>query len=496
VSRSNALRVLLLLAPIALLLVLRAARAFGTHDVLDWDETYYLSLAMTRASGGGLYPYIYGFGPMHVMGGIGYGTYAYVLAVKAFGPTIFALRGVSLVASVLGLAGMWVLVRTLYGSAAAWIAAGVTTALRLFVLSNTGRFDSFVFAYVAWALAAAAIAFDRSPNRRWHFVAGLIFGLGTQVHIDTLVTAGACAVVYVVRREGRTFLSFLGGLAAGLAIYVAVNVLPDIASYYTMTVRVRLDATNAYSSGTSNILASFLDPRILLSKEATRYRQLWSLTPWFEIALVGAGLVACALRRTAADIFVLTVALCVPIGAAILLNNASPLYYIHVLPALIFPIAPLVSHGLTHQSRIALGDLSRWRLVAAVILVALLTLSTGASTLRAIRKTPVTPLAPEDVLHLKAVVDRRCIIATDGRLYVPYFAEYPWLISTRPTEVSLAMLYHRTDDEAAYWQIKRPDVIFSREPLRPALANYVSSHGLEMVSPGLWMNPAGCRQGP
>jgi hypothetical protein len=496
VSRSITPRVLVFLAPIAALLALRAARAFSTHDVLDWDETYYLSLAVSGASGGGLQPYIYGFGPMHIMGGIGHVVYAYVLAVKAFGPTVFSLRGVSLAISVAGLAGMWVLVRKPYGSAAAWMAAAVTAALRLFVLSNTARLDSLVFAYVAWALAATAIAFDRPANRRWHFAAGLLFGLGPQVHIDTLVTAGACAAVYFVRRQGRMFVLFLIGLAAGLAIYVAFNILPDVDAYYTMTVRVRLDATNTYSAGTSNILASFLHPAILLSKEASRYAQLWSLTPFHEIVLLAAGLVACVVRRNAADVFVLTLAACIPIGAAILLNNPSPLYYIHVLPALVLPIAPLLSLGLTEQSRVALADLARWRLAAAGILVALLGLSTGASTLRAIRNTPATPPAPQDVQRVKTVVDRRCIMAADGALYVPYFAEYPWFISTRQTEVNLAMLYYRTSDEAGYWQIKQPDVVFSRTPLRSALANYVASRGWRMVSPGFWMNPAGCRPGP
>src|SRR5262249_5357086 len=153
VSRKGAARALLFLLPLMAALSVRALRAFGTHGVLDWDETYYLSLANTAASGGGLYPYIYGFGPMHVMGGVGYAAYAYALAVRMFGPTIFALRAVSLIVAVLGVWGIWVAVRTWYGSAAAWIAAALTASLRLFVLSNTARMDTWAFAWAAWRIA-------------------------------------------------------------------------------------------------------------------------------------------------------------------------------------------------------------------------------------------------------------------------------------------------------------------------------------------------------
>ena len=501
-------RLLLFLIPLAAALTVRAIRAFSTPLVLDWDETYYLSLAVTGASGAGLYPYIYGFAPMRVMGGIGYAAYTYVLAVRAVGQTIFALRGVSLAVSVAGLWGIWVAVRSWYGSAAAWIAVAITASLRLFLLSNTARMDSWAFAWAAWGIAAVAVAFARGRDPRWHFLAGLAFGLGPQVHIDTLATAAACALLYIVRhvedaraaRRAWTFrdpaVLFAAGLAAGLVVYVAFNVLPDPASYYTMTVRVRLDATKAYSTGASTVFGSFLDPRVLAAKELLRYRQLWSITPWFELVMLGAAIIACGVRRTTSDKQVLTLMVGVAVAAAVLLNNASPLYYIHVLPALVIPIGPLFSHGFARHSRIALADVGRRALAVAALVVVGLTISAGVSTLRAIRATPSAADAPGDIQRVKSLVDRRCIIAGDGALYVPYLAAYPWFISVRPTEVSLAMLYYRTSDETAYWRIKQPDVVFSREPLRPALASYVSARRLDMESPGLWMNPAGCRPGP
>jgi hypothetical protein len=508
VKKSHAARVALFLVPLAVAVALRIARACSTHLVLDWDETYYMSLAMTGASGAGLYPYIYGFGPMHLMGGIGYTVWSYVAAVKLFGPTIFALRAVSVAVSIAGLAGIWVVLRTWYGTAAAWIGVAITASLRVFVLSNTARMDAWAFAWVAWSLAAVAIAFERWPSKRWHIAAGLAFGLGPQAHIDTLATAAACGVIYLAfyardaraaRRlwlGGHPMLLFAASLAAGLAAYVALNILPDTASYYAMTARVRVDATKAYSPGTSSIFASFLHPRIIFAKELVRYRQLWSITPVYELALLIAGLAACVVRRTAADRVVLMLVPLVCIAAAILLNNASPLYYIHVLPALVIPMAPLFSNGLS-QPKVALADLSGVRLALAVVVVYALTASTSASTLRVLRNTPPDPPEPPGVVQqVRTRVDRGCVMAADGGLYVPYFADYPWFISTRATEVTLAMQYHGVPNEAEYWRIKQPDVVFATGALSDGLSDYVAWRGLRKVAAGLWMNPTGCRTGP
>jgi 4-amino-4-deoxy-L-arabinose transferase and related glycosyltransferases of PMT family len=505
---STAARVLVFLVPLLLALGFRTAHAFSTHDVLDWDETYYASLAVTAASGHGLYPYIYGFGPMQIMGGTGYAAYSYALAVKMFGPTIFALRTVSLLASVAGLAGIWLLVKTWYGSGPAWWAAALTASLQLFVLSNSARMDSWTFAYVTWGLVAVAVAFDRWPDRRWHLLAGLIFGLGLQVHIDTVVTGAACGFLYFLRylseaREarriwlpGHPMFMYVAGVLAGGALYVCVNILPDTASYYTMTVLVRVDATSSYSSGTSSIVGSFLDPRILFAKEAARYRQLVAITPPLEIVFLVAGIVTAAVRRNRADRLVLALVPAVAVGAAVLLNNTSPFYYIHVLPALIVPIAPLFTHGVRGQSKVRLSDVAPGALVASVVVVCVLCASAAARTVRTMRAHRPPPVSLETIQRVRALVDRRCKMAGDGGLYVPYFADYPYFISLRPTEVKHGLLYYGTTDEAAYWQIKQPDVVFATGALNPGLSQYVASRHLAQIEPGFWMNPSGCRPGP
>jgi hypothetical protein len=487
-------RRLLLIVPFAGVLLVRAALAFSTHHVLDWDETYYLSLAVTGARGGGLYPYIYGFGPMAIMGGMGYATYSFVLAVKLFGPTIFALRAVSLLAAVAGLGGLWVLVRMWYGSAAAWIAIAATASLRLFALSNSARMDAWTFAYVAWALVAFAAAF-RQPERRWpHAAAGLLFGLGLTVHIDAIATGLACGLVYLVRQPRRAGF-FAIGAAAGIGIYAAVSILPDPASYYVMTVLVRADATGTYAGGHEGVLASFLNPRVLLAKEVLRYRQLWTLTTPLEIVLLAAAYVAMFVRRTAADALVIPLTVGVVVAAAVVLNNASPLYYIHVLPALVVPIAPLfTSPGYSAGGTLSLERMPRAAFFAAAVVVWVLCASTSVRTLKTIHALRALPEGPtEFVDRVHESVDRQCRAAGDGTLYVPHFADYPYFVSLQPTEVKHGMLYYRTGDEASYWETVRPDAVFSAEPLRPPLSTYVARHAFEARGEGVWVNPAGCR---
>jgi hypothetical protein len=486
-------RRLVFLVPIAAALAVRAALAFSTHRALDWDETYYLSLAVTGARGGGLYPYIYGFGAMPIMGGMGYATASYALAVKLFGPTIFALRGVSLAAAAAGLAGIWLLVRIWYGEAAAWIAAALTASMRLFLLSNTARMDAWTFAYVAWALAAFAAA-GRDSTRRWpHAAVGLIFGLGLEVHIDVIVTALACGLVYLLRRP-RDAAFFAAGAAAGTAVYAAASILPDPSAYYVTTVLVRADATRTYAGAAHGIFGSFLDPRVLAAKEALRYRQLWTLTAPLEIALAAAGYAVMAIRRNAEDRIVVPLVLGVLAGAAVVLNNASPLYYIHVLPALVVPIAPLFTDGLRGAGSVSLDRLPRAALAAAAAVVWIACASAAVRTVRTIRSVQAAPEEPGDfVARVRNAVDRRCRIAGDGTLYVPYFADYPYFVSLQPTEVRHGLLYYRSTDEDAYWETKQPDAVASAEPLRPALAAYVARHGLTSRGDGVWVNPAGCR---
>jgi hypothetical protein len=502
---ASAARMAIFLLPLTLAVGLRIYQALGTHDLLEWDETYYMSMAVTAADGRGLYPYVFGFGATPIMGGPGYAAYVYALAVLLAGPTVMGLRVVSLLASLAGLVCVWLLVRMWYGAGTAWMAVALTPALRLFVMSNSVRMDSMAFAYVTGAILVSAVAFQRWDAKRWHLFAGLVFGLGLQVHIDTAVTAVACGVVYLViwlrqiKAQGRVpvpaqMLSFIAGWLIGLAVFVCFNILPDPASFYKTTVLIRVDATGWYSKGTSSAFGSFLDPRILLSKELSRYTVLFRTVPRIELLLGAVAIGAALVRRAAVDKVVLTIIAAVLVSASVVLNNASPLYYIHVIPALIIPMAPLLTHGLARQRKVSTAEIGVASMLAFIVVVSALIAVNNAKTVgRAARPAALEAADAELVSRVRSVAGPGCTVAGDAGLYVRYFADYPYFVSSRPTEVKYAMLYYGLTSEADYWAIKAPEVIVARGPLSEGMSAYIAGGRLRRVEDGIWAVPDGCK---
>ena len=132
----------------------------------------------------------------------------------------------------------------------------------------------------------------------------------------------------------------------------------------------------------------------------------------------------------------------------------------------------------------------------AVTVAALSAINAGP-LLRAIgRPDPQDPVAAAFAERVRSVAGTRCKIAGDGALYVKYFADYPYFISTRRTEVRYAMIYFDTASERDYWTRKRPDVVIGPGPIPAALADYVSANGLLESAPGVWSRPEGCAEAP
>ena len=501
-----AARIAIFIVPLVLTIALRSYLALASVDVLEWDETYYLSMAVTAADGRGLYPYVFGYGEMAIMGGLGYVAYVYALAVQVAGPTILALRAVSLVGSTAALLFVWLFVRRLYGSGSAWMAAALVSSLRLFDMSNSARMDGFTFAWVTASLLMVAVALDRPALKRRHLAAGLCFGLGLQVHLDTAVTAAACGLLYLVLwlRElhahkrlvvPAAMLSYAGGWGIGAVAFIVLNVLPDPQAFYKTTALRRVDATGWYSGGTTSLFGSFLDPRILLAKESARYAVLLGALHWLELLLAALAALALAVRRRSVDLGLLVIIGGVLIAAAIVLNNASPLYFLHVAPALVIPMAPLFSHGLTGRGRISTAELSRSGLVGFAIVISALCAVNGVKRVAAVSRAAPTSADAALVKAAHDAVPRHCRTAGDGALYVRHFADYPYFISARPTEVAYAMLFHGVKTEGEYWEIKSPGAVVMREPLSSGLSDYLARHQFTRLADGVWISPAGCATG-
>jgi hypothetical protein len=262
-------------------------------------------------------------------------------------------------------------------------------------------------------------------------------------------------------------------------------------------VLVRVDATRWYSHGTSSAIASFLDPRILIAKETVRYGLLSHAVPLVEVMLFAVATAAVVVRRSDADRVVRLLVPAVFAGTAVILNNASPLYFIHVAPALFVPIGPLFSHRFTGRSPVTTAQLRGGTLYAFAFAIAVLSAVNDGRLLRAVTAGASENAAERAIAgRVRAVAEPRCKIAGDAALYVRYFADYPYFVSTRPTEVHYGMLYAGSATEADYWAIKRPDVVFGSGPLVDALAGYVSANGFSERAPGVWVRRDGCAGGP
>jgi len=373
----------------------------------------------------------------------------------------------------------------------------------LFAMSNSVRLDTFAFAFVAAGLFAVMSALDR-PGDRWrHVVAGLVFGLGLQAHIDVTVTAVACGVLYLVRwieqsrQAGRwsfpsTPALYLTGWCAGLAVFVIFNILPDPGAFYRTTVQVRVDATTWYSGGTTSLAGSFLNPRVLIAKESARYAMLYRAMPWFETGAILAAIAAMAVRRSVADRRMLVVIIGVIVGSAVILNNDSPLYFIHVFPALAVPVAALFTEGFRRESA-ERGFSSASMALFAAFVSALIAVNYARQAV-VVARQPINEAATALANRVRAVADARCTVAGDGALYVEHFADYPFFVSSRSTEVTYAMMFYGLRDEAEYWRRKQPGVVFTADQLSTGLGTYVAGRKLTQIDAGIWMDVDKCRK--
>ncbi|HXT71400.1 MAG TPA: glycosyltransferase family 39 protein [Vicinamibacterales bacterium] len=492
------------LVPLTAALALRTFIAVSAHDVLQWDETYYLSTAVTGGLGRGLYPFVFGYSPMPILGGLGHLAWLDVMAVKLAGPNIIALRVVSLAGAAASIALMYRLVRTLYGHAAGLMGAVITASMYLMFLTNSARMDALTFAFVTAGLLAVFRALARDTAGA-HYLAGLIFGLALQAHLDATVTAVACGLPYLFkwRRDCRAaarlrvptaLLLYTAGFATGLAIFIICNVLPDPDAFYRTTAQVRVDATTWYSSGTTSLAGSFLNPSVLWAKETARYRLLYKALPFVEIAVFAAAILAAVVRRTSTDRDLLLIAAGAVLGAAILVNNESPLYFTHVAPALCVLLAPLFARGFSRQAPTEGAGLSGSRSVAFAVFVCALGAVNGARPAAAYWSPAPDVSTPDNELaqRVRALASPACTVAGDGRLYVRHFADYPNFISSGKTEVDYAMMFLKQDNEFQYWKLKQPDVVFGRE-FSPGLSLYMGASDLVEAAPGIWMAPS-CRK--
>jgi 4-amino-4-deoxy-L-arabinose transferase-like glycosyltransferase len=482
----------------------RVVLALSAHDLLDWDETYYASTTSTAAHGLGLYPYIVGYPPIHDMGGVGYVMLLFVIAYKVAGPSLLALRVVSLAASAAAVAGITVLTLRIHGRTAALAAMALTPSLVIFRLSNTIRMDVFAIAFVAWALVLYWHAATRRRTIRSHLLVGFVFALGLEVHLHTAAATFAVGCAYLAswirephdaRASAKRLVAFVAGYGLGALLFFTVNVLPDTHAFFRTAALARLSAVE--SAGNLNLTApmdgerlarTFLSPAVILHKEIERYRTMVGQMPVWERLLWLLGLPAYLLLRRGDGVYsprLLLVAAVV--GGGIVFNSGSPLYWAAILPFFVPAAATLIADGVSprhHNDTARPVSLTSAALVAvlcAAILPSTVSRSTGA--LKASRQRSNSE--PLMVKMVKEHAAPDCVLAGPSDLYAAYFMEYPRFIGTRRVEVLIGSTYYDLQNNLPeYWREKEPDLIFG--PLENGLSEYVAQEKYVRIVESVW----------
>ncbi|HEX5216840.1 MAG TPA: hypothetical protein VFV98_15370 [Vicinamibacterales bacterium] len=490
----------------------RAYAALAMPDVLDWDETYYASTTATASRGLGLYPFVQGFPQIPSMGGVGYGVYFYVLAYQTLGPYLLPLRFVSLAASVLAVFGMTMATRRLCGGAAAWAAFAIAPALLVIHGTNSIRMDSFAVAIVAWGFVLYVAIAERPPTLRRYALLGAVFALGLNFHLHTAAATVAVgtALLWPALRSiagrqasfGRSAIpvaGFVGGYAAGALLFFALSVWPSPQSYVRTAALARLSAVDSDTAlnltapmDAGKLAASFLSPFELIPKEMVRHRSMVLGMPWWERTLWLFGVTALLLFRPDPDRYrarpLLAGAL---IGAGIVLNSASPVYFAPLVPLFVPALASAVTHGASRVVRLGLAQVTVWAFGLWLVVAAAIgaTLAVRFADARSHVREASAQTAPAIVEAVRQAASHDCLLAGPTGLYARYFMAYPRFVGTRQTEVLLGSNYLDVPhDLIAYWRVKQPDVVFGDPP--PALASYLTDAGYLLIADKVWRRPA------
>lgn len=506
--------VLILVCTVLMLggLAVRAYQAFHSPFALNDDEPLYFSAVLTGARGAGLYSFTNGLPPMPIEGGYTYGLLLYVAGVKLFGPSVFSVRAVSLIASLVGLCGICYLATKWYGRGAGWIALGVTPLVFLFTITNSIRPDSLALAYSAWALILFVQAHDHKTDLRWQFGAGLVMGLGLNFHLDTLVFTGAIGVVYLSDLANNLYekrslslaliwplATFLAGYSIAALLFVLYTILPGADSYIRNASMTRLSFSgisfNNSPTSLANIWAlvrSFLDPGIVAARFQSMYQELaerWSLAD--RLLWAGAILALSLTHRHEKDGVIRILFVGAVVGSAVIMQSAFPEYLSLLLPIFILPVVSLLTFGLVNPARFPHNNAATFSVIMLICLGALIApaniplLNEGWNSV--LHPEPPQPM-PSEVARVQAIASPECILAGPVNYFMPYFGHWPKYAGTDDLDVMLGNKYYGlSNDLATFWGRVDPDLIFGGLP--NGLERYVAEAHYKEVSPNIWVKP-------
>lgn len=496
----------------SLTLIQRTAIAFSQSSALMWDERYYANIAATAAQGLGLYPFMQGYDPTPIMGGVSYATYLYVWAYQWIGTSIFALRVVPVIFTFVALAGFFALTRRLYGSATAFVGLALIPSLFLFQISNSIRMDILVLAHLVWALYLFVDSLEQ-PSLRRHLWVGLVFGLGLQVHLHTFGVSFAVGFYYLIsaiqeawrqRRLKPLWVSplslFVAGYFIAFVFFVGVTILPDPESFFRIAGLARLSTLR--EAGTlhldvkmdpSLLTRSFFDWDLLWAKESQRYTHLFDVLSPSERGLWLLALTSLLFRRGKTNTLMQILSIGSMLGGAIILNAWLDIYTIHISVIFLVVAAAFFTHGFQRTEKAPLTQVGLPSLLLFVVFAGIFQpVNTVNNLMHTLQNNTLGQIeaGTDAVEATRAIASGLCHVAARSQEYVPYFTEYPFFTGDF-VEVNIGRAYQDMLDEpyTAYWDLRDPDVFVMPFLVELQVEDYVETRNYTEVYPDVWVKP-------
>lgn len=158
------------------------------------------------------------------------------ISFRLFGFGLFQGRIVSLVWGGLLLWATFLAGRRLYGPVGAAIAVLLLAVSEPFLVSSHMVRPDIVVAALVMAALYSALRGLQQGGWIWHPAAGLLLGLGFDVHPNTVAFVPMVGLCYLLRYGRRAIRSregwlFVGGLVLGAMYYAGVRIVPDPRQY-------------------------------------------------------------------------------------------------------------------------------------------------------------------------------------------------------------------------------------------------------------------------
>ncbi len=266
------------------------------------------------------------------------GELPYVAAYSVFGLGLFQTRLVAWLFGGALLALTVLLGRRLYSLNTGLLAALLLALSLPFLQASRFRQDIVLTTMVMAALWLALWAFRH--ERAWwaHLLAGLLVGVGMDVHQSAFMFAPALAALYLAHygrkllvRRG-TWLAAAGG-AAGVAIWAAIHILPSPETYSKLM--------SFYFAAGADAEMPITNPAALLDSAVREFGRYGFRQNVADLALIAAGGGLLLWRRSQADRLLLAFTGAAFLSFILFNGNKTSLYAIHLYPLFMLIVAQL-----------------------------------------------------------------------------------------------------------------------------------------------------------